>query len=390
MSPASDESRAGTAQGNPVLDGEAFADEIASPTVPVAESWRPVLVRLSPGDLDRFAALCRNHRIALLDSIDRQLADLATVRLPSSDPSERQRFVEQEIAASGGREAYGSWIYLPWEAKVIHLLDRDDYFEVITSRDQEKITREEQHLLRTKRIGVMGLSVGGEAAVAVAQEHLCGSIVLADFDRLDLSNLNRLNAGCDELGLPKTTIAARCIARIDPYLEVVVFEDGVSDAYLDQFLDGLDLLIEECDGLRMKYEVRLRARERGINVVFAADERGFLSVEPYAYRPELPPFHGRIVGPPPPRESYPTPLAFMQALTEWMGGWDQISERSQRSLERIGDTLCGYPQLASEARYAAGQIGHVARRLLLGERLPPSLNHFDLTELVPSAPAAEG
>jgi hypothetical protein len=51
---------------------------------------------------------------------------------------------------------------------------------------------------------------------------------------------------------------------------------------------------------------------------------------------------------------------------------------------RIGDELCGYPQLASEARYAAGQIGHVARRLLLGERIPPYCGYLDLDDLVPS------
>jgi hypothetical protein len=75
----------------------------------------------------------------------------------------------------------------------------------------------------------------------------------------------------------------------------------------------------------------------------------------------------------------------MRALTEWMGGWESISERSRRSLVQIGTSTSGYPQLASEARYAAGQIGHVARRLLLGERLPPFIGHLDLAELLPSA-----
>ena len=208
--------------------------------------------------------------------------------------------------------------------------------------------------------------------------------MLADFDRLDLSNLNRLQAGCDELGLPKTTIAARRIIKIDPYLKVSVFEDGVSAANAGQFLDGLDLLIEECDSPQIKREVRLLAKERGINVVYAADERGFFSVEPYGDFPGLRPFHGRAERPQPPREDYPTPLSFFRALSEWIGGWDNLSERTRHSLERIGDELCGYPQLASEARYAAGQIGHVARRLLLGEHVPPYCGNLDLDDLVPS------
>ena len=226
----------------------------------------------------------------------------------------------------------------------------------------------------------MGLSVGAEIAVTVAQEHVCGSIVLADFDPLDLSNLNRLNGGVDELGVNKAHLAARRIAKIDPYLDVVVYEQGISVDNAARFLDGLDLLVEECDNLEMKYHLRVLARERKLNLVYAADERGLLSIEPFAHAPDLLPFHGRIEGPPPSRESFASPREFMRALAEWLGGWEQISERSRRSVKRIGNTLCGYPQLASEPRLAAGQVGHVARRLLLGERIAPFLRPFDLAE----------
>ena len=75
----------------------------------------------------------------------------------------------------------------------------------------------------------------------------------------------------------------------------------------------------------------------------------------------------------------------MKDLTEWLGGWDNISERSRATVERIGETRCGYPQLASEARFAAGQIGHVARQLLLGEKLGPFMGNQDLQELLPPA-----
>lgn len=297
MSASSAGPRTETAQTNPTLDFEAFARGVESPPSPPASSWRPWIVRLTAGEFERFAAFCRTQRVLLLDTIDRQLMDLAAARRPSADDAERQRFVDETLAARGERVAYGNWIYLPWERTIAHLLDRDAYFEVITSRNHDKISREEQRLLQTKRIGVMGLSVGGEAAVTVAQEHLCGDIVLADFDRLDLSNLNRMGAGFDELDHNKAVIVARRIARIDPYLRVTVLDEGVTEANLDEFLDGLDLLIEECDSLPMKHRVRRLAKERGLNLVFAADERGFLSVEPYAVRPELAPFHGRIEEP---------------------------------------------------------------------------------------------
>jgi hypothetical protein len=360
----------------------AFSGIVVSSSVEPTHTWQPCFIKLLPNELDVFLEQCRYLRITVIDEIERQLEDLAAVRLPSGGSHARREFVKNEVTGAGSRAAIGNWVYLPWEAKVVHLLDADSYFEVITNRNRDKITLEEQKRLRAKRIGVLGLSVGGEAAVTLAQEHLCGRIVLADFDRLDLSNLNRLGAGFDDLGRNKAVIVARRIVKINPYLDITVFDEGVTNENLSAFLDGLDLLIEECDGLTLKHVIRRHARERRLNVVFAADERGFLSVEPYAHWPELRPFHGRIKEPQPSRDSFPSAAAFWKALTEWLGGWDAISTRSRRSLEQIGTTLCGYPQLASEARFAAGQVGHVARRLLLGERLRPYCGHMDLDVLL--------
>lgn len=366
------------------MDLERFEHELDNPPRPPSGSWRPHVIALSRRQTRDFAKLCKTRGIPRVDTLEGQLMELAAVRLPAADPAERRSFVEEALAAHEDGAALGWWVYLPWEHRAFHLLGPDDYFDVVTDRNRDKITREEQRLLRARRVGVVGLSVGGEAAFTVAQEHLCGTIVLADFDRLDLSNLNRLGTGFDALGVNKAVILARRIAKVDPYLDVRVFEDGVTRDNAAEFLDGLDLLLEECDGLQMKYHLRQEARRVGLNVIFAADERGFLSVEPYAQHAELRPFHGRIDAPQAPREEYDTPLEFLKALSEWMGGWERLSERSRSSLRQVGETLSGYPQLASEARYAAGQLGHVARKLLLGESLPPFLHHLDLDEVLSS------
>lgn len=338
---------------------------------PRSAGWQPVLVRLATGQRHGLYKLCQRHHIAVLDTIERQLDELARVRYPSArQDDDRQRFV-----ASCHRATYGVWVYFPWADTIAHVLAEDDYFDVITSRNQNKITRAEQYALRDKVVGVVGLSVGGEAAVTLAQENLCGHLKLADFDLFDLSNLNRLNAGVTDLGVPKAWIVARRIATMNPFLRLTVVDEAVTSTNAGEFLDGLDLLVEECDGLQTKYDIREMARTRGIDVIFAADERGFLSIEPYRTHPDLAAFHGLVAERP--RDTT------MRDLVRWLGGWENLSERSQRSVDQVGVSLCGYPQLAGEARYAAAQLAHVARRLLLGERIAPTHRHYDLQDLIP-------
>lgn len=372
-----------------VVPLDAFEQAVRDPAIPPQRARHPLIISLTPGEFARFSSLCDRYRIRIIDEFERQAHDLAQIRLPAAGLDARMQLVQRLIDESGNPVSCGNWIYLPWEAKAVHLLSADDYFDVITNRNRDKITDAEQRLLRQKIVGVIGLSLGGEAAAAIAQEHLCGHIILADFDRLDLSNLNRLNAGFDELGLPKTTIAARRLARIDPYLRVTLYDEGVTEENAADFLRGLDLLVDECDGMRIKHRIRTLARERRLNIVFAGDERGFLSVEPHAHAHELDVFHGLIGRPQPSREDFATSKEFLIELTKWLGGWHSISARTRSSLEQVGETLCGFPQLASEARFAAGQVGHVARKLLLGERLRPYIGHVDLDEVIGADPLTD-
>jgi tRNA threonylcarbamoyladenosine dehydratase len=369
----------------PTRDLAAFTSTLAMYPDERAAAWEPIVFAVAPGESDHFRASAAAQRLVVVDRIDRQLTELARIRYPA-DPAVdvRERFVRDALGEVNTRDAIGAWVWYPWTGRVVHLLSQPDYLDVITDRNRDKITADEQATLLTRRVGVIGLSVGAEAAVTVAQEHCAGAIRIADFDELDLSNLNRLSAACDEIGVKKTTLAARRIALLNPWLTVEVWPDGVPLDRIDEYLDGLDLLLEECDGMPIKVAARQAARRRGLNVIQAADERGFLSVEPYGHDATLPVFHGRLTEPLRARHEYTSNAEFLRALTVWVGGWDAVSRRTQASLAAVGVTRSGFPQLAGEARFAAGQVAHVARRLLLGERVRPMATHMDLNELIPS------
>src|SRR5258708_2371536 len=260
--------------------------------------YHPIFFRLANKEDSTMYSQLREYvpHVLVNDHIRDQLAGLIKTRTPQRKYTYSE--LEQEVQAwLGGTppERYGVWVYYHWSQRLVHLLDQTEFIELRTARNVYKIAPDELEHLSRKRIGIIGLSVGQSVALTMAMERSFGEIRLADFDTLDLSNLNRLPSGVHNIGLPKVVIAAREIAEIDPFLRISCFFDGIHEDNIDRFLtDGgeLDLLIEECDGMDIKFLARYRARELRIPVVMDTSDRGLLDVERFDREPERTIFHG--------------------------------------------------------------------------------------------------
>jgi hypothetical protein len=161
------------------------------------------------------------------DTIREQLAELVEILEPARKLRGAELLTRVDAHLAGRPvEAYGTWVYYPWSARLVHVLPREEYRLVRTARNRYKITRDEQERLARCRIGVVGLSVGNAAAVTFALEGVGGHFRIADFDALGLSNLNRLRGGAGDLGVNKTVLAARAMYEIDPFLDVAPFPLG--------------------------------------------------------------------------------------------------------------------------------------------------------------------
>ncbi len=351
--------------------------------------YRPLVLRRSD-DAEREQLEVLAHEAAgraeLHDTFRQQLEGLLKSRHPKRALTQHE--LEREITRyAAGRVAseLGVWVYYPWRRSLVHLLDEPDFVELRTSRNQYKITFEEQQLLGKRKVGVVGLSVGSQVALTLATERSCGELRLADFDVLELSNLNRLREGVFSLGVPKTTLAARAIAELDPFLTVVCYPDGLTLENIDAFLTAggaLDVLVEECDGLAIKLKCRERARAPGIPVVMEANDRATLDIERFDREPGRPILHGLLDGLDLSR------IAELKTNDEKvpylmpMVGEATMSDKLRASLLEVGESLETWPQLASDVALGAGLVTNVVRRILLG-LLNESGRHFvDLDELV--------
>jgi molybdopterin/thiamine biosynthesis adenylyltransferase len=311
---------------------------------------------LDPAEAADKAVLERLRADPVIEFIDHSDSQLEEVRklLPPPDP---------ELVAEPCR-----WAYYPWRRTVVAVLGPRAFRAVRLDRNRNMITAEEQARLGALRIGVAGLSVGHVIAHTLAAQGMCGELRLADFDRLELSNLNRVPATVFDLGVNKAEVAARRIAELDPYLEVRILAAGLTVDTVDEFLDGLDIVVEECDSLDMKAAVREGARARRIPLLMASSDRGQLDVERFDLEPHRPILHGLLGDSDLARlpqmskgEMVPHLLRFLEA--------EQLSPRLAASAVELDRQLSTWPQLAGEVVLGATAVAEAVRRIGVGENL---------------------
>lgn len=314
--------------------------------------------------------LDENPGLIIQDRIGEQLKELFKIRNPKKDYKDSDlEGVLHEWCKTNNIDDYGVWVYYPWKSILIHLVGEEDFIELRTSRNMYKITPAEKKLLSKKVVGVIGLSVGQSVSLTMAIERNFGILRIADFDTLELTNLNRIRSGLDSLGLLKTTMVAREIAEIDPFLEVEIFSSGITKDNIAQFLEGnkkMDLLIEECDSLDIKILARLEAKKKGIPVLMDTSDRGMIDIERFDLEPERKIFHGKIdIEDPSSLEGLPyeEKIPFILELI----GAKKMSPRLKSSMIEVGESITTWPQLASDVTLGGAITTKIARQILLGE-----------------------
>ncbi|MCB0769095.1 MAG: Rv1355c family protein [Flavobacteriales bacterium] len=351
------------------------------------ETYRPEFFRLhDPKDRVRLNDLLKERTgISVHDELHGQLAELVRVLNPS------ERFTKEELKVAARAHLngtdpieYGVWVYYPWSKRLVHLLDETEFARVRTDRNRNKITTEEQATLATKKVGVIGLSVGQSVSLTMALERSFGEIRLADFDTLELSNLNRIRSGVERMGINKAVNTAREIAELDPFLNVTCFTNGITKENIEGFLTAggkLDLLVEECDSVDVKVIARIRAKALGIPVIMDTSDRGLIDVERFDLDPERPIIHGALNDIDP--QLFHGPLTPLQKYEYIMKMVDPtaLSDRMKASLPEIGRTVLTWPQLGGHVVLGGALASEVGRKILTKEMDHSGRWYIDLDEL---------
>lgn len=351
------------------------------------DNYTPVFYRL--GNQKEYDALLKLLRekphVQVYDQIHSQLSELMKIRNPTkrltADESEQQ---VNEFLGTATLSTVGVWVYYPWSNRVVHILDEKEFIELRTSRNKQKITDEETTILGKKKIGIIGLSVGQSIALTLAMERVCGELRLADFDSLELSNMNRIRTSVHNLNQSKVIIAAREIAELDPFIKVICYTEGATEENLLDFLTSggkLDILVEECDGIDIKIISRMKAKALNIPVVMEMNDRGMLDIERFDLEPELPLLHGLIPD---------IDLNKLQNLTTEekvpilgpMVGMKDMSPKMKYSLSEIGKSITTWPQLASSVVLGGALVADTCRRIMLDQLRSSGRYYVDFEQLI--------
>lgn len=336
--------------------------------------------RMRPERLEReretFSAFCaRLNPAKTVDRFTDLLEDLFLIRNPrfKFNPNYGQELQEFLTRYAGGvpKEEAGEWFYFPWNQTLAHYLPEAEHFELRTARNRNLITAAEQQALYGLTVAYAGLSVGSHGALTFALMGGGKSIVIADPDTVSPSNLNRIRLTFLEVGRKKSEVLREHLWQLDPYASITSFDDGVTEASMESFLHGANVLVEETDNLDLKISLRLAAREKKIPVIMATDngDNVIVDIERFDLEPKRPLFHGAL-GDIDKNTFKSFPPHHLPKLATKVAGQEFIVERMLASLTEVGKTLYSWPQLGNAATLAGAAIATALKRLACGEELP--------------------
>ena len=349
-------------------------EEVLSQKSKISSESKPAIFDLNKEeDKASIAKLIDKNKIQhVVDDFEEQLHELFAVKNPSKvfSPTFKGELESCIADLEKGKpfQFYGKWVYFPWISTLVHILDETDFHLIRTARNKNLINAEEQEKFYNAVIGIGGLSVGNSVALAIVLQGGGKRIKLADFDTLALTNINRVRAGIENLGVRKVEVTARQIYQINPYAEIELFPDGLTKENISQFLSGppkLDIVIDELDNLAVKVLIREEAKKNRIAVVMATDngDNGLVDIERYDLDPKIQFFHGRMGD-----VSYEKlvgldKMSIGRLIIQHIG-IETVTNRVRESMPEIGKSLVSWPQLGGAALLNGSAVAYAVRKIL--------------------------
>lgn len=325
------------------------------------DSWHPVVV--AAGEVGGFVK--KHPEILMVDEIRRNLEELFLLRNPRYKFDKNYQSEFEEFFEEYDRDDFGGWFYLSWQNTIVRYFPEELHQELRTGRNKNLITKEEQTRFYNSTIAFLGMSVGSHVAVVTAMTGGAKHMKLADPDVFSGDNLNRVRTGFQNVGVNKAVVVARQVYEINPYAEIELYPEGVTEENAGKILNGADLVVEEMDNPYWKLRARELARDRGIPVLMATDNGDgvIVDIERYDINRNLPILNGYVRGMT--AEKLKTmPPKDLPKVAGQIAGAGLVVPRMLESVAEVGKSLYSWPQLGTAANMCGSVIAYLARRIV--------------------------
>ncbi|MBU8974608.1 molybdopterin-synthase adenylyltransferase MoeB [Lysobacter sp. MMG2] len=165
-----------------------------------------------------------------------------------------------------------------------------------------------QRRLQSARIAMVGAGgLGSPAAFYLAAAGV-GTIVLADDDVVDRSNLQRQILHTeDRIGVPKVESARIALSALNPTVSIETFPERITAANVERLIEGADVVIDGADNFPVRYLLNDACVKLGKPLVYGAVHRfeGQVSVFDAGRQRGHAPCYRCLFPEPPPPEAAP-------------------------------------------------------------------------------------
>lgn len=134
-----------------------------------------------------------------------------------------------------------------WEA--VNLIPtKEEWYRALSERHGETV----QKKFASSKIAICGLGgLGSNIAVALARAGV-GNLTLIDFDRVDISNLNRQQYKAKQIGMMKTEALRDNLLEIAPYIDIQIHSVRFDEGNAAELLKNADIVCEAFDDAECK------------------------------------------------------------------------------------------------------------------------------------------
>lgn len=156
-----------------------------------------------------------------------------------------------------------------------------DVYQNMISRQKEIFSEEEQEILRTTPIVIIGC--GGLGGTIIEQFVRAGfeELTIVDQDVFDETNLNRqVRSNLDTVGKSKVKITKSAMEQINPNINITDYDLTIDEKNISKILKGNKILVDAVDNVYTRVLISREAKQQGMVFVHSAVEKtmGQLSV----------------------------------------------------------------------------------------------------------------